>query len=107
MEGHHHAMTTAITVPRGSEEYVKARVVADVTLDVTVGVEISLSTGNPAAHVWLPAVWTGTESTTRIARTSSAVEFDETYPDKTYSVYVRLTDSPEAPILRAGTLTIN
>lgn len=95
----------SVTIPRGSIEYVKARVTADVTLDDTVGVAISLSVNG--VHNWLTAEWTGTEGTQRVARTSSALTFSTgNYPLGSYSVFVKLTDSPEAPIISAGTLRV-
>jgi hypothetical protein len=99
-------MSQPVTIPRGSVEYVKARVTADVTLDDTVGVAISLLPSGTSTHTWLAGEWTGTADTQRVARTSSAVTFDTAYPGSTYSVYVKLTDSPESPILAAGTLKV-
>lgn len=99
-------MSDPVKVPRGSVEYVKAVVRADVTLDATVGVAISLSTGSPQdgyTHAWLTAEWTGAESTTRTARTSSAVTFSTR---ASYTVFVKLTDSPEIPYINAGLLQV-
>jgi hypothetical protein len=92
-----------ISIPRGSVEYVEATLVADVSLDM--GVEIALGRGSET-KTWLPAVWAGDSGTTRTARTASPVEFDDTYPRSAYSLYVRLTDTPEEPITRVGTVYI-
>lgn len=98
-------MSHPVEIPRGSVEYVKARVTADITLDDTVGVAISLSVAG--VHTWLPAEWTGDEGTTRYARTSSAVTFSTgNYPLGAYPVFVKLTDAPEVPLMPAGRIKI-
>lgn len=99
-------MPRQIVISRDSVEYVKATVTADVTLDATVTVAIAITApgGTPS---WLAAEWTGDESTTRTARTTSAVTFSTAnYPLSGYIVRVKLTDSPETPIVNAGSLTI-
>lgn len=93
-----------IRIPRGSIEYVKTPVTADVSLTMTVAISIR---ANGAAHTWLAAEWTGTAGTTRTARTTTEVTFSTAnYPLNTYTVYVKLTDTPEAPIIEAGKITI-
>jgi hypothetical protein len=110
MEGRGHAMSTSgPTYPRGTIEYVKALVKADVTLDDTVSVSLSLSTGNDSigyVHTWLTGAWEGAAGTQRTARTASAVTFDSAYPKGTYSLFVKLTDSPEIPLINAGTVRV-
>lgn len=93
-----------ISIPRDSVEYVTTPVTADVDLDMTVAISIRFGT---AAHVWLPAEWVGTLGTTRTARTTSVVTFSAAaYPKSQYKVYVKLTDSPEVPLISAGDLKI-
>lgn len=94
-------MTTAI--PRGSTEYIEATLTLDVPLDMTV--ELALTRGNND-HVWLPAVWIGTVGTTRTAQTATPVTFDDDYPRSNYTLYARLTDTPEEPIIRVGTVYV-
>lgn len=96
-------MSASISIPFGSLEYVKATVTADVTLADAMPVSISLSTGG--VHSWRSGTWTGTAAVTRTARTSSPVDFS-TLAKGTYVVYVKLTDSPEVPIMQAGTLKV-
>lgn len=95
-------MTTKLTIPRGSVEYVEATVTADLTLDMTI--ELSLSRGN--THTWLPATWQGAAGTTRVAQTTSPITFGDDYPYSSYSLYARLADAPEAPIIYIGPVLI-
>lgn len=91
-----------LELPRGTTEFVSAEVTADVTLDMTVDIALSLGT----SHVWLPALWVGSSGTTRTCRTVDPVTFDDDYPAGGYAVYVRLTDNPEIPYIRAGFIAI-
>jgi hypothetical protein len=100
MEGH----VTDVRIPQGSKEYVSATVTADVTLSAQT-VEVAIRAGTQAAFVWLPAQWVGTSGTIRQCRTTSPVDFTA-YPKTAHEVYVRVTDSPEIPVLHAGTLTV-
>lgn len=55
-------------------------------------------------YTWQAAEWDGAASTSsRKIRTTSPVTFSTA---GTYRVYVRLTDSPEAPIVLAGQITV-
>lgn len=94
---------TTIAIPRGSTEYVEASVTADVTLNM--GVELALTRGG-TGHVWIPATWQGDPGTTRTARTAAPVTFDDDYPQPSYTLYARLTDTPEEPIIRVGTVYV-
>ena len=93
-----------MTKTRGTIEYVKARISADVALG-TQTVAISL-TPKGGAHTWLPAVWEGLAGTSRVARTQNPVSLDAAYPDRTYLVHVKVTDSPEVPVIYAGAITV-
>lgn len=90
--------------PRGTEEFITATAVADRTLAAQT-VEIAISRGD--THVWLPAEWIGDPATTRKARTVDTVVFGDDYPRSTYEVFVRVSDSPEVPIMRAGVIKID
>lgn len=81
----------------GSVEYLKVQVVADSTLADTESVDIKLN-GD-----WVAAEWTGDAGTTRIART--LVDFADVPPGN-HNIYVRLTDTPESPILAAGRIKV-
>lgn len=96
---------STLSIPRDSVEYIRAKVTADADLETT-GVELALIHGSDPA-TWLPGVWVDDTGSTRVARTASPVTLDvATYPHGSYAVRVRLTDSPETPILSAYTLNI-
>jgi hypothetical protein len=96
-----------IEIPRGSVEYLHTPVTSDVTLADVMVVAIAVGRTGTETYTWLPATWEGTAGTTRTARTTSAVTLSAaSYPLRKYTIYVKLTDTPEAPIIDAGTLTI-
>jgi hypothetical protein len=99
MEQH---MTKNLSIPRGSVEYIEATVTADVSL--TMPVELSLSRGT--THTWLPATWQGAAGTTRTAQTTAPITLGDDYPAAAYSLFARLTDTPEQPIIACGMVTI-
>lgn len=82
----------------GSVEYVKASVTSSDSLSaqpVTIWID-----GTEHA-----AVWEGSAGTTRICRTSSAIDFTSWEPDL-YSMQVEVTDSPEIPLIPAGYISV-
>lgn len=87
-----------IRIPVGSSEYLKAPITADVELDAQT-VQLSKDGGTS----WLAAEWVGDAGTTRTARTSSPVAWTR----GTYHVYAKLTDSPEVPIVKCGTVIVS
>lgn len=91
-------VTNPLTLPQGTVEYVKTPVTSDVTLDAQI---VTISIDGKAT--WLPAVWTGSPGTQRTARTSSPVTFDTT---GYRHVFVKVTDTPEIPIMYAGRIKV-
>lgn len=87
------------TIRRGTQEYRKVTVTADVTLD-TQPVAFSLDGGT----TWLDAEWTGSTGMTRTARILLGP--DNTPDRRSGAVEVRVTDDPEIPWIKAGTYTI-
>lgn len=90
----------------GSVEYLTVTVTADVEL-VDQPIEISIDRG----ETWLPAVWQGDPGTTRKARTVAPVAFDappaSNMRPSSHTVWVRVTDNPEVPIVSAGSFQIS
>ena len=100
---------------RGTIEYLKADVtdheaeaVEDASLDGTIAFSID------EGQTWLDAEWVGdvflkaTDDglrATRVARTQQPVD-TTALTEPRYDVWVKLTDSPETPIMRAGTLRL-
>lgn len=85
------------TLVQGTVEYLDVTLTADVNLTGTV--EFSLDRG----ATWLTAAWIGSAGTTRTARYLLTTA---TLHKTNYAVWVRLSDSPEVPILAAGSLLV-
>ena len=82
----------------GSVEYVRAQVSGDVELEDQPVVLVIAGTEYPAA-------WVGDAGTTRIAQTTSAIDFT-TWKDDLYDLAVKYTDTPEAPKVDAGYIRV-
>ena len=89
-----------IVMPVGSVEYLFADVSADQTL-ISQPVEIGLGTSLTTV-TWSTASWIGDVGTTRTAR----ILLDGTLTAGRYLIFVRITDDPETPIVKAGVLTL-
>lgn len=97
--------TTDTTWTRGSTEYLKYKITADVALDA----QPVYFTFNRTD--FLPAEWTGSDTETspgvheRVAR---RLITDADLPDGfAAEVWIRITDSPEIPLVSAGSITIS
>jgi hypothetical protein len=94
---------------RDTTEYVEASYVADVNL---TGLPVAIAICAPGATpVWLPATFRAVTGASpqwsAVARTNDVVTFSAAlYPRTTYEVLVKLTDTPEVPIVRAYLATI-
>lgn len=92
-------MTTRV-IYRGATEYINAPVVANVTLSSQV-VAFSFDAG----VTWTAAAWVGSAGTTRTAQL--LVVASTTFPAPgMYTLLVRVTDTPEIPIMNAGGITV-
>ena len=83
----------------GTTEYLSVTVYAGVTLDAQV---VALSFDR---STWISAAWTGTAATQRQAR--ALINAGNIPAVGTYAVYVRVTDSPEIPVMAAGQVTVH
>jgi hypothetical protein len=81
----------------GTVEYLKAVVTCDFTLDAQP-VAIRLDSG-----AWQPATWVGAAGLVRTAE--ALVDFASVTPGR-HTVYVKVTDTPEVPILSAGPIHV-
>lgn len=90
---------TTIEIPLGSVEYLYADLTGDILLDGTV--EMALG-GAPDAVTWEPADWVGDVGMSRSAR----VLLDGSLAQGTYNVWARVTDTPEAPIIKCGRVKV-
>lgn len=91
---------TARVLYRGATEYVEASVTSDVTLD-TQPVAFSFDGGT----TWTAAAWTGSPALTRTARLLVVASTTFTTPG-IYTLLVKVTDSPEVPVISAGGVTV-
>lgn len=89
---------------RASLEYLTVTVTADVDLDTQV-VELATTKAHaqPAPGDWRTATWIGDAAHTRQAQ---ILLDDNDLTPGTWSVFLRLTDVPEVPVLEVGTVTI-
>lgn len=86
---------TERTILRGSVEYLDVVVTADVSLDAqAVAISFDRTT-------WLTATWQGSAGQTR---TASILGNDSNLPNLSGPVFIKVTDSPEVPVQRAGYL---
>jgi hypothetical protein len=82
---------------KGSVEYLDIAVTADAELTGTV--EFSTDRGT----TWETAGWIGSVG---VSRTARLLLDTGDYEEDTYPVWVRLSDTPEVPIVDAGALTV-
>lgn len=89
------------TMVRGTVEYLTGTVTADLPIGDDDAIAISFD-----RTTWLTAEWVGGAGTSREWR----ILLGGTTPlpsERWSTVYVKVTDSPEAPILEAGLLIIS
>jgi hypothetical protein len=92
-----------LTIPSISKEYLSVPV-SGTGLAGTEPVEIAVvpaGTEEPAEDDWLPAVWASGQ-----ARILIGPGGDVELADGVYEVWVRVTASPEVPVLKSGLLRI-
>lgn len=92
---------TTLNIPRGSVEYVTGTLATDNDL---TGATVEVRLTRDGTGAWLPSTF---DVASKAFSTANPVTFDAvTYPDLTYTVQVRLTDTPEVPIINVGRVTI-
>lgn len=95
-----------VSRPAESLEYVEATVTSDVTLDAQT-VEFAILTAAPVdGTTWTAGAWTGTAGTTRIARILVGPGGTLDPGVGSYTVFVRVTDTPEIPAIPSGSLQL-
>ena len=90
-----------LTMYAGTVEYLRATLTADVDL-VDQPVEFSFD-----RVTWSAGEWDGAVGPTRTARLLVGGAGVPMPPKGSRSVFVRLTDFPEIPVMRAGTLIVS
>lgn len=94
-------MAADVTLVKGSKEYLYADLTADVVLD-NQPVEFGIAANVDAVTAWMQGAWMGDPGETRSAR----VLLDGSLAVGQYGVWVRITDTPEIPIVALGKLKI-
>lgn len=89
-------MTVSRTFVRGTVEYLDVSISCDFTLD---GQDVEFSFDRTT---WITATWQGPPGDTRIARI--LLDDSNSPSERNAPLYVRITDSPEIPILFAGSI---
>ena len=92
----------------GSQEYLVVEVTGDLMLDAQV-VEIAVVDVDtrPTTNDWHTSAWTGDPGYTRNCRVFIGNSVGGISVDAgMYRVFVRVTDSPEIPIMDAGLLSV-
>lgn len=98
----------AATVSVVSKEYLHGPVTASVTLDTQV-VEVAFlaAAGKPdGSTTWKAAEWEGTTGSSRSWRILIGPGTTAALAAGIYSVWVRITDSPEQPVRQHDNLTV-
>jgi hypothetical protein len=90
-----------VQIPASSTEYVRVPVTGPVSLPgLVVEVAVITSAADPVTADWKSAAWSG-GSAILLVGPGSAVPLTV---GVSYSVWVRVTSSPEIPVMRSGSL---
>lgn len=94
-----------------SREYLPVQIVAEKNGNTynptgdTVQIAVPVKNVEPVSGDWINGGWT-TEGTNYFARVVIGPGGDKVLTPGTYDVYVKITDSPEVPVIVAGKLII-
>ena len=91
------------SIDRDSLEYVKIPVTTPPGITISsqvVEIAVVAQTGRPGALDWRTGSWEDNTARILIGPTALALTAG------TYNVWVRITDSPEKPVLLAGAITV-
>lgn len=90
-----------LRIPSTSKEFLRVPVVgAEDTMPVEIAV-VASTLEEPASGDWKPAVWDGTDAKVLIGPGTGLP-----LANGTYRAWVRVTASPELPVVRGGLLRI-
>lgn len=91
------------SIDRDSVEYVKVPVTTPAGVTITsqpVSIAVVADTARPVTGDWKTATWNGNVAQTLVGPGVLALT------PGNYKVWVKVTDSPEVPVLSAGTITV-
>lgn len=92
---------TETEIVKGSVEYLYVDVTGDVVLD-SQPVRLAFATTLTSSSTWVDATWMGSAGTSRSCR----YLLDGLLAVGKVNIFVKITDSPEIPIIKAGTLRV-
>lgn len=95
-------MATIPTIPSSSVEYIKATVTGNYTTSMAVVMAIVTADSEPVSADWKTAAWDVTDAKILIG-TGSAVG---ALVEGLYDVWVKITATPEIPVIRSGRIKI-
>lgn len=90
------------TIPSSSIEFVKVTVTGDWTVDMPVSMAIVIADSEPVSGDYKTAAWDGTQAKILIGTGSSVGALTEGL----YGVWVKITATPEIPVIYSGQLRI-
>jgi hypothetical protein len=91
-----------VQIPASSTEYVRVPVTGPVSLPgLVVELAVITSAADPVSADWKTAAWSGANTAILLVGPGSAVPLTV---GVSYSVWVRVTSSPEIPVMRSGSL---
>lgn len=94
---------TRSTIHRDSVEYLNVTVSAPAGVSLSAQpVAIAVVAGSPAVTDWHTAAWVEGTTTARLLVGPAHVALTPGY----LNVWVKVTDNPETPVLKAGTITV-
>lgn len=99
-------MATITTIPSTSVEYVHAPVTGNFTTAMTVQMAVVIADSEPVTGDWKTAAWDGVDGTADakiLIGTGSSIG---ALTEGVYGVWVKVTATPEIPVINAGRIRI-
>lgn len=99
-------MATIPTIPSSSVEYIKATIAGNYLTSMAVTMAIVTADSEPVSGDWKTAAWDGTDGDADakiLIGTGSPVG---ALVEGLYDVWVKITATPETPVIRSGRIKI-
>lgn len=99
-------MATMITIPSTSIEYVHAPITGDFTTSMTVQMAIITADTEPVTGDWKTAAWDGTDGNADAKILIGTGTSVGALTEGVYGVWVKITATPEIPVICSGRIRI-